>query len=122
MKVQKKSMETELKNEKLREQSGKGRVKKNMSWKSYVIKGNSRKSCKGVVNTRRGWKRPGKSGNKMECAGYVLPDISGNVRKSAVLSMEYGLWRKWQEEKGKEGDGNEETRCRNRKTIDVMSV
>lgn len=66
--------------------------------------------------------KAGKSGNKMECAGYVLPDISGNVRKSAVLSMEYGLWRKWQEEKGKEGDGNEETRCRNRKTIDVMSV
>ena len=66
--------------------------------------------------------KAGKSGNKMECAGYVLPDISGNMRKSAVLSTEYGLWRKWQEEKGKEGDGNEETRCKNRKTIDVMSV
>ena len=58
----------------------------------------------------------------MECAGYVLSDVLGNVRKSAVLSTEYGLWWKWQEEKWKEGDGSEETRCRNRKTIDAMSV
>ena len=63
-----------------------------------------------------------KSGNKMECAGHVWSDASENVQESAVSSIEYGLWRKRQEEKGKEGDGNEETRCRNRKTIDVMSV
>lgn len=66
--------------------------------------------------------KAGESGNKMECAGYVLPDISGNVRKSAVSSIKYELWRKWQEEKGKEGDGSEDTQRRNEKTIDVMSV
>ena len=69
------------------------------------------------------YEKTGKSGNQMECAGYVLSDVSGNVWKSAVLSMEYGLWRKWQEEKKrKEGDGSEDTQRRNEKTIDVMSV
>lgn len=58
----------------------------------------------------------------MECAGYVLSDVLGNVRKSAVLSIGYGLWRKWQEEKGKEGDGSEDTQRRNEKAIAVMSV
>lgn len=58
----------------------------------------------------------------MECAGYVLSDVLGNMRKSAVSSIKYELWRKWQEEKGKEGDGSEDTQRRNEKTIAVMSV
>lgn len=59
----------------------------------------------------------------MECAGYVLSDMSGNVRKSAVSSMEYGLWRKWQEERGKEWEGgNKDTWRRKEEIIDAVNV
>lgn len=67
--------------------------------------------------------KTGKSGNKMECAGYVLSDASGNVRKKRCIK--HRVWTLMEmagRKKRKEGDGSEETRCRNRKTIDVMSV
>lgn len=93
-----------------------------MSWKSYVIKGNSRRSCKGVINARRGWKRPGKAGIKWNAPAMYYLTYSETCGKVLYQAWNMDFGGNGRKKKGKEGDGSEDTQRRNEKTIAVMSV